>query len=161
MNKEQQDKIWNELSEESKEKVLARYNEAKYYNDTKDIDCYEDLFGEHNLNLKPLTYYDIEKEVCDIKGANYQKWVNKESAINKLLVVAKYLNEDWKPDWSDEGNEFYTLGIDPDDNSIKVIQVNTWRVSTEIVYFRTEELAKQAIQILGEETIRLALTTDY
>lgn len=86
-----------------------------------------------------------------------------------LLTTAKFLNKnkdgsDWVPDW--EGLEvfdetFYGIGIEPNDKKLIVFQVNLERIQTEIVYFRTDKLAQQAVQILGEDVIRTALTTDY
>lgn len=167
MNKEQQDKLWNELSKEYKDYIRERYLKLRDTVATADCMLIE-LFGSHNLNPKPLTYEDINAKLYEHKSNIIQfmnttsiKHEKKINAINKLLEVAKYLNGDWKPDWNNEDNEFYTLGIDPDYNSVKVIEVNMQRVPTELVYFRTKELAEQAIQILGEETIRLALSCDY
>lgn len=67
MNKEQQDKLWNELNEEKKEKYRKDYKEAME-------DCGEsalivrrellaEIFGTHNLNPKQIkTWEDVEKE---------------------------------------------------------------------------------------------------
>lgn len=132
-------------------------------------DRYISLFGKEQLQPQ-LTYDDVVKElfhklregVVRVEIPTFsEKEAEKLIAIGKLLATAKFLNKDWKPDWSDENNEFYTLGIDPDDDSVRVIEVNIHRVPTEIVYFRTEELAKQAVAILGEDTVRMALTTEY
>lgn len=98
-----------------------------------------------------------------------QKQVEKLLAINKLLNVAKFLNKnedgsDWVPtieDWDDLNSDFFTFGIDPADNEVHVITVNKMRLATEIVYFRTKELAQQAVQILGEDVVITALTTEY
>lgn len=142
------------------------------------IDCenfpeeYENIFGKHNLTL-PLTYEDVKKSLFGSEA----EYVTKEDcctsmmrtkieAIIMLLNTAKLLNRnedgtDWVPDFSDENNEFYTLGIDPDDNSIRIFEVNMQRVPTEIVYFRSVEIAKQVVQILGEDIIKTALTTKY
>ena len=62
MNKQAQDKIWNELSEESKKKIQEGWQmiqEAKANNDLSFYgvgkqDLYKELFGEHNLNPKPI-----------------------------------------------------------------------------------------------------------
>ena len=122
-------------------------------------------FGDGYMN-EEYGYFDESANETYNLNMTSRKQAEKLLAINKLLNVAAYLNkkEDgtrWKPDFSDVNNEFYTLGIDPDDDSVRVIEVNMQRVPTEVVYFRTEELAKQAIQILGKDTVRLALTSDY
>ena len=160
MNKEQQDKLWNELSEESKEIVINNYRNTYSSN----VYAIEQLFGSHNLNPKPLTYEDINAKLYEHKSNIIQfmnttsiKHEKKINAINKLLEVAKYLNKDWKPDWKDDNQVKWFIELIGDGIDIDyAIDYNS-----RIVYFPTSELAEQAIQILGEEIIRLALTTDY
>ena len=77
----------------------------------------------------------------------------KMEAINKMLVVAKYLNGDWKPDWENYDEEKFRVHID--ESSVGVSYNVNFNYS--ICYFKTRTLAKQAIDILGEDTIRYAL----
>ena len=74
-------------------------------------------------------------------------------ALNKLMNVAKYLNGDWKPNWNDEfENKFcihYALG--------KLYLSSKQRANYGCVYFKSEKLALQAIEILGEKEIKVAL----
>lgn len=186
MTREEQNRIWSELSKESKERINNEYKTSMDDSYLKRSMNY--LFGEHNFHSF-LTYDDVAKNLFKdgawqpheytsnyyldenatptyILNCTSQKQSEKLVAINKLLNVAKYLNKneddsDWVPDFDDEFNEFYTLGIDPTDLSVNVIKVNIQRISTEIIYFRTVQFANQAIQILGEKIIRTALTTDY
>lgn len=90
-------------------------------------------------------------------GAKSQKQIAKIQAINKLLNVAKYLNGDWHPDWNDAKNMKFCFYIY--DNKL-TINYNML-TNTTFVHFKTEQLAQEAIDILGEETIRTALSTDY
>lgn len=87
-----------------------------------------------------------------------EKQAQKLLAINKLLNVAKYLNGDWKPDWSNSTCKYY-LSVSATDNSI-TIECATRKYS-EMAHFKTWDLAQRAIDILGEETIKLALSTDW
>lgn len=87
-----------------------------------------------------------------------KKQAEKLLAINKLMNVAKYLNGDWKPDWFDGESKFY-LRFDHISNVISI--GNESIISSEVVFFKTPQLAKEAIEILGEETIKLALSTDW
>lgn len=81
----------------------------------------------------------------------------KIGAINKLLYVAKYLNDEWVPDFT-SGKSKYYLSIGSDNT----LQINaSYYSNTNSVYFKSEELAQQAIDILGEDTIRKALITNY
>lgn len=86
-----------------------------------------------------------------------EKQAQKLLAINQLMNVAKYLNGDWQPNWNNCSNKYY-LSV-TNDASI-TIECATRKYS-EIVHFETWNLAQQAIDILGEETIKLALSTDW
>lgn len=84
------------------------------------------------------------------------KQCEKLIAINKLINVATYLNEGWKPDWTNTmENKWYIIcGYE----EISFARISILRES--FVYFKTEELAKQAVDMLGEDIIRLAFSTD-
>lgn len=76
-------------------------------------------------------------------------------ATNKLMNVAYYLNDDWKPDWEDENAYKYFLYYNHENKKI-AIDCNCITQKSS-VYFKSEKLTEQAIEILGEETIKLAL----
>lgn len=82
------------------------------------------------------------------------KQLEKLLALNKLMNVAYYLNDGWEPDWND-GTQFKYFIYWDTDKTIR-IHYNTY-FNCGVVYFKSKELAKQAIEILGEETIKLAL----
>ncbi len=97
-------------------------------------------------------------DIYDPNNAISEKQLEKLLAINKLMNVAKYLNNDWKPDWSNEREIKYFIFI----NSHNALLIDdNISCNRGIVYFRKRELAQQAINILGEDTIRLALSTDW
>ena len=131
---------------------------------------------------KKLTYEDVAKKL--FKGArpyffgtdgeiheyyetcnNYvvpnlcssKKQAEKIIALNKLINVAKYFNGDWKPDFDcDNSNFSFEL------NFGKALVISSYStLNCGIPCFKTRELAEQAIDILGEETIKLALSTDF
>lgn len=116
-------------------KTLEQRNEAKgnpYY---------------HYVNSLPLYNDEIAKSLVDLV---------------KLINTAKYLNGDWKP------NRVYTL-IVPGvkyffrvvKNNIHITYSDNDDLFTSLIYFKTKELAQQAIDILGEDTIKNALTLNY
>lgn len=176
--REEQDKLWDELSQESRDRIKKEYGLA-ILNSVENITAktYEDLFGKHNLQVL-ITYKDVASYLfgCD-NEKQYGSFCcpvfseghcDKLSAINALLCVAKFLNKnedgsDWVPDFSDENQPKWHLYIDYIRNEKGRI-MTSWRkrfFRSEIVYFRTEELAELAIQILGEDCILTALTTKY
>lgn len=132
---------------------------------------------------KNMTYEDVSKELFENKWSYYvmgngcigncflrtsfinnnnctsREQTEKLIAINKLLNVAKYLNGEWLPNWKEADEKKYFIYICPRDcyTSVKSATVHM----SDIVYFKSEELARQAIEILGEETIKTALSTDW
>lgn len=130
----------------------------------KKIITYEDIAKELfktgegyyiNNNSKIYTFSGLSL-VTDPNNCTSRRQAEKLLAINKLMNVAKYLNDEWEPDWNDPKEyRFYIKQID-DKLFIDFAMFNGY-----LVYFKTRELAKQAIGILGEETIKLALCTDY
>lgn len=101
-------------------------------------------------------YYPLECGVLYPNNCTSEKQAQKLLAINKLLNTAKYLNGDWKPEY---GKQIWYLSGDI--NGADVWQNPSLAYKTELTYFKTRKLAEQAIEILGEETIKLALSTDW
>lgn len=103
----------------------------------------------------------FDNQYLDENNCTSEKQVQKLLAINKLMNVARYLNGDWQPNWgNNDGYEYkYYLFIDYPGNKIEIAYIAS--CCSDGIYFKSEELAKQAIEILGEETIKLALSTDW
>lgn len=122
---------------------LFKNNKTKYFINTRG--CIEDT--------------EISDCFWDLNVCTSEKQAKKLLAINQLMNVAKYLNGDWKPDWNDDNEKKYTISLDRNNKKINI----TWNVLVNKcpVYFKTEELAQKAIDILGEETIKFALSTDW
>ena len=77
-------------------------------------------------------------------------------AFNKLQNIAKYLNKGWKPDFTGSnprticknragGYNFLSNGL----------------LQAGAIYFKTEELAKEAIRIMGEDSLNDLFSTDW
>lgn len=134
MNKEQQDKLWNELSEESKKMIKEDWQmlqEAKANNDLSFYgvgkqDLYKDIFGEHNLNPKPQikTWEDVNKYYKD-KGISTDYYVNFECGMgeriaDKMIATAKiaklidlgYGGMVSEEEWEDEYKSKWVINCD-------------------------------------------------
>ena len=128
-------------------------------------DIAEELFGEEKESwciigdsipcVLTSALFDIPDKAVRCTS---HKQTQKVIAINCLLNVAKYLNGEWKTDWDDASEPKFSFFIDPTNDLAIVTEYDKLH---HIVYFRTKKLAKRAIDILGEDTIRLALSTDY
>lgn len=96
--------------------------------------------------------------VMDLTNCTSEKQAKKLLAINKLMNVAKYLNGDWQPDWDNVEHKYCIFYS----NQHKTLEIDSYcSVQYGVICFKSKELAQQAIEILGEETIKLALCTDY
>lgn len=130
------------LTYEDIAKKLFPLDEIHYY-----ITDGGDIFDSYNREI-----------TCNCKNnATSKKQLEKLLAINMLMNVAKYLNDGWQPNWNDIKEDKYHITIR--DYGIQIHCGAVWNNS--IVYFKSEKLANKAIEILGKETIKLALCTDY
>ena len=84
-----------------------------------------------------------------------KKQAEKILALNKLINVAKYLNGDWKPVFDDNSYKCWLCL-----SGAKIIICRDCNSTSNYgaPYFKSTKLAAQAIEILGEETIKLALS---
>lgn len=91
---------------------------------------------------------------CDANNAVSKKQLEQLLAINKLMNVAKHLNE--KPlDWDDISQNKYHVYYRHDTRTLcygcnQVLHENK-------IYFDSDEHAKQAVEILGEDVVKCAL----
>ena len=87
--------------------------------------------------------------------ATSEKQLQRLLAINKLMNVAEYLNDGWKPNWKDVQCSKWYIYWNYCQNKFG-IDLQHLEQSVNI-YFKTPDLALQAIDILGEEEVKLAL----
>ena len=129
---------------------------------------------------KPITYGDVLKELylgktaywiyekCIESGKqssyNFEDAVNCTSvaqakrmvAFNKLQNIAKYLNGDWKPDF-DGDHENWNIGKEGD----TFLAMYTKYVNKASVYFKSKDLALEAIRLMGEDSLNDLFSTDW
>lgn len=75
-------------------------------------------------------------------------------AKNKLANVAKYLNDGWK---ANNGEHIFYLTCCGDFENEVSVDEYYFGEGENLILFKTQKAAQQAIEILGEETIKLAL----
>ena len=80
-------------------------------------------------------------------------------AINKLMNVAKYLNGDWVPEINSSCSRYFIYYKDYSDEI--GISSESDRCVHGAVFFKSLELAKSAISILGKDVIKVALLTGW
>lgn len=120
-------------------------------------DVAEELFKDKNAHYtdergRVLHSKIIGKQFLDNNNCTSEKQVQKLLSINKLMNVAKYLRD------KNKGDNNYFMYID-ENGHIDVSWEN--KCVERMVYFDCRSSVVEAIEILGEETIKLALSTDW
>lgn len=130
-------------------------------------------------NGEPITYDDICKKLFFnktaywVRGKNIEEGVIRESyndsdnctsvaqvkrvvAFNKLQNIAKYLNKGWKPDFCNTEKKWAIIksveGFSP-----KYIMMT----NDANVYFKSKDLANEAIRLMGEDSLNDLFSTDW
>lgn len=126
-----------------------------------EIDKENSTFECIKFKEKVISYQDVLKELGEPSMTtifyNSVNHLYKIEALNKLIFVAKYLNNGWVPDFNSYESGKFFIGVECD----KIYINHVYTRYSHIIYFKSEELAQQAIKILGEETIKLALSHNY
>lgn len=120
-------------------KTFDQIMKSLFYNKTA---WFVDMFGKIKSNQTTL--------YLDRNNCTSQKHIEKWLCINDLLNIAQGLNEDWEPDWTDQNQEKFEI-ILLNNGVFDVQKTNT--VSLSFVYFKTEALAYEAIQIIGTDKL--------
>ena len=129
-----------------------------------EIDKENSTFECIKFKKKAISFVDIIDKYENERSypikllATSNNHMNKLIAINSLLLVAKYLNKGWIPNFNSCKHRNYYITIRGNKLFIDYcFYINTGTVA----YFKNEELAQQAIDILGEEVIKQALSHNY
>ena len=134
-----------------------------YFKEIKKQLTYDDV--AKNLFSKCYYYTAASGNIDKIKSLRTQEYYCSNNAasreqlesllaLNKSINVANYLNDDWIPK---TGQTKYFIYLSDEELVIKTHN----SVLYGLVYFKTKELAQQAIDILGEEEIKKALTLNH
>lgn len=141
-------------------KGIVYFKEIKKSLTYKDIT--KELFYEKNVfyitdsKENKISTYKVIHSYHHINNSLSSEQLESILALNMLCNVAKYLNGDWLPKLVD----CYKHYIKIDTNNELFIGYSNQTMSSE-VYFKSKELAQQAIDILGKETIIKALTLNH
>lgn len=125
---------------------------------------YDDVLKELYLGKTAYWVYDKSIESGKQSSYNFEDAVNCTSvaqakrmvAFNKLQNIAKYLNGDWKPDF-DGNHENWSIGKEGD----TFLAMYTRYVNKASVYFKSKDIALEAIRLMGEESLNDLFSTDW
>lgn len=121
--------------------------------DGMEIDKENSTFECIKFKPKKLTYDNIIEKYChSIVIRVDSEHTQKMFTFRKLLEVAEYLNGNWKPDWNNHEQCKYVLCYN---NSTKQFEVDFYSyININPIAFSSEENAKKAIEIIGEEELK-------
>ena len=109
--------------------------------------------GNKLIGSMPLsgTYYK------DINNCTSEGQAKRLEAYNKLQNIAKYLNGDWKPNFTDATQKWFIT----EQYFGEYIAKFTYSGNYGIVYFKSKCLANEAIRLMGEDSLNDLFSTDW
>ena len=133
-------------------------NNITYEDISKKLFCNNKMYYIHDNGEPYVCSFGVNEHVAsNPNNCLTLKQAKKLLAINKLMNVSIYLNDKEKPIRDDTRFSLYL-----NNNNDVCIDTIIWNgIKTLTIPFNTRELAKKAINILGEETIKLALSRDW
>lgn len=109
------------------------------------------------LGNKKINYlYSDEYNCNDLNNCTSMAHAKRVAAFIKLQNIAKFLNGDWKPNF-DRDDEKWNINKDGD----TFIEMYTRRLNKASVYFKSQELTKEAIRLMGEDSLNDLFSTDW
>lgn len=156
------------ISEEGKPMICKKLGLMEKEPDAADGSpvTYDDICNK--FFLKKDIFFVVGKDIAQGKGhdKNYNDLDNCTSvaqvrrmiAFNKLQNIAKYLNGDWKPKF-DGNTEIWDINVAYD--SEEYIPCSSVVYNNGMVYFKSEQLANEAIRLMGEESLKDLFSTDW
>ena len=104
----------------------------------------------------------IDVHVYEPNNASTKHQLECILAKNMLANTARFLNGEWKEYENDHSSIYkYIIWYSLKTNTLVIEKSHNYVQYTGNIIFKSEELAQQAIEILGEETVKLALTPLY
>ena len=122
-------------------------------------DICKDLFYNKKtywLGNKKINYlYSDEYNCNDLNNCTSMAQAKHVAAFIKLQNIAKYLNGDWKANFKDSSKKWYIFN-----DTLYDVSFN-YTASQGVVYFKNADLAKEAIRLMGEESLNDLFSTDW
>lgn len=129
-------------------------------------DVCKELFknGYYYIDL----YSNIQADGCcqshiyESNNATTQHQLECILAKNKLANVARYLNGEWKEYENNHSSVYkYIIWYNLRTDTLAIEESHNYTQYTSNIIFKSKELCLKAIEILGQETVKLALEPLY
>lgn len=123
-------------------------------------DVCKELFLEKKTywlgNKKTNYFYPDVVSFNDINNSTSEAQVKRWAAFNKLQNIAKYLNGDWSPNFCNIEKK-WAIVKEGEIFSSKYNQIT----NDASIYFKSESLANEAIEIMGKDSLNDLFSTDW
>ena len=129
-------------------------NHITYDDVLKELYYKKTAYWVSNSNIKHAT--TGEGSYNDINNCASEAQCKRMVAFNKLQNIAKYLNNGWNPDFPVSNN--YTICKN---YSGEYSLIGNRKCQAGAIYFRTKDLANEAIRLMGEESLNDLFSTDW
>lgn len=122
-------------------------------------DICKELFLDKNAywigNVNINTARPQHNNYSDINNCTSMAQARRLIAFNKLQNIAKYLNNGWKPNFKDHSKNWYIYK--------DILYGVTFNYTTNqgTVYFKNADLAEEAIQLMGKDSLNDLFSTDW
>ena len=125
---------------------------------------YDDICKKLFLHKRTYWVYDkkIENNISgyiaynDLSNCASEAQAKRLAAFNKLQNIAKYLNKGWKPDFSRLEKKWY-IGKDGKSLTAKYNLL----MNEASIYFKNKDLVREAILLMGKESLNDLFSTDW
>ena len=129
-------------------------NHITYDDVLKELYYKKTAYWVSNSNIKHAT--TGEGSYNDINNCASEAQCKRMVAFNKLQNIAKYLNKGWNPDFPGSNN--YTICKN---YAGGYSLLGNRKCQAGAIYFRTKDLANEAIRLMGEESLNDLFSTDW
>ena len=92
----------------------------------------------------------------DLSNCASEAQAKRLAAFNKLQNIAKYLNKGWKPDFS-RFEKKWCIGKDGKSLTAKYNLL----MNEASIYFKNKDLVREAILLMGKESLNDLFSTDW
>lgn len=106
-------------------------------------------------NKKINHIYSDENNYNDLNNCTSMAQAKRVAAFIKLQNIAKYLNGGWKPNFKDHSKNWYIY------KDILCGVTFNYTTNQGTVYFKNADLAEEAIQLMGEDSLNDLFSTDW
>lgn len=149
---------WEESKKQNK--IVLKDKQLTYNDVCKKLFSKHCYFIDKDGSVEHIFVYN-ELTTMDKNNATTEHQLECIIAKNQLANVAKYLNDGWKPVYNTQyprlNKDVWTISCSLNGVLPKKVMENSAAFGAGIILFKSEKIAQQAIEILGEETVKLAL----